>query len=177
MPKSKETLDFKIRNVRIDDVKEVYKLLTANKPYVGLNSRYTYFLLARDFYDTCLVALVGDRIIAFSSGYISPNRPNTFFSWEVVVHKDYRGKGLQKLLLLQQLEMTGAEYLEGTVNPSNEASRKNFLKIAKILSAKYQEKILFSKEDFESDGHEEEILYKIGPIHTFQATNSYISKA
>ena len=68
-----------IRKVRIDDIGEVYKLLTANRPYVGLNSRYTYFLLARDFNGTCLVALDGQRIVAFSSGYVPPTRPDTFF--------------------------------------------------------------------------------------------------
>ena len=38
------TLKFKIRNVTVQDIKEVYKPLVANRPYVGLNSRYTYLL-------------------------------------------------------------------------------------------------------------------------------------
>jgi hypothetical protein len=46
MSESRDSLNFKIRNVNVEDVKEVYKLLVANRPYVGLNSRYTYFLLA-----------------------------------------------------------------------------------------------------------------------------------
>lgn len=69
-----------IRRVRLEDISEVYKLLTANRPYVGLNSRYTYFLLARDFNNTCLVALDSGRVVAFSSGYVPPLRPDTFFS-------------------------------------------------------------------------------------------------
>src|SRR5665648_296936 len=104
MPKAAATIPFTIRNVTIDDMKDVYKLLTANRPYVGLNSRYTYFLLAKDFSDTCVVALDGNHIIAFSSGYIPPKRPDTFFNWETVVHKDYRGNGLQKSLLLHQIK-------------------------------------------------------------------------
>jgi L-2,4-diaminobutyric acid acetyltransferase len=153
-----------IRKVAIQDIAEVYKLLTANRPYVGLNSRYTYFLLARDFSETCIVALDGERIIAFSSGYIPPGRPDTFFSWEVVVDKDYRGNGLQKTLFLNQLTLTNAKYFEGTINPSNAASEKSFLGVARMLNTEATKSILLSEEDFENDGHETEILYRIGPI-------------
>jgi L-2,4-diaminobutyric acid acetyltransferase len=163
MPKYKSG-ELHIRNVKLEDVKEIYKLLAANRPYVGLNSRYTYFLLARDFSDTCVVAEHDGKIIAFSSGYVPPSRPNTFFNWETVVHHDYRGLKLQKLLLLQQIKITKAEYFEGTVNPSNKISQKNFYEIAEVLNAKCEKKVLFTEEDFENDGHEAEVLYRIGPI-------------
>jgi L-2,4-diaminobutyric acid acetyltransferase len=165
MTKTANPPTFTIRNVELSDISEVYKLLVANRPYVGLNSRYTYFLLARDFSGTCHVVLDGDRIIAFSSGYMSPARSDTFFSWEIVVDKDYRGNGLQKTLLLHQLKMTGAKYLEGTTNPSNEASKKSFREIARVLNANHSERILFSEADFEDDGHEAEVLHRIGPIN------------
>jgi L-2,4-diaminobutyric acid acetyltransferase len=100
MQRIRKYLQFRIRNIVLPDIKEVYKLLVANRPYVGLNSRYTYFLLAKDFSDTCVVAEYNDNIVAFSSGYIPPDRPDTFFNWEVVVQKDYRGHGLQKNMLL-----------------------------------------------------------------------------
>ncbi len=160
-----------IRKVAVEDIGEVYKLLTANRPYVGLNSRYTYFLLARDFSETCLVALDGERIIAFSSGYVPPGRPDTFFSWEVVVDKDYRGNGLQKTLLLHQLRLTNAKYFEGTINPSNGASEKSFLEVARVLNTEASKSVLLSEEDFENDGHEAEILYRIGPISLISLKN------
>jgi L-2,4-diaminobutyric acid acetyltransferase len=156
--------DLTIRRVKVSDIGQVYKLLTANRPYVGLNSRYTYFLLARDFSDTCLVALDGDRVVAFSSGYVPPNRPDTFFSWEVVVDEAYRGNGLQKKLLLQQLRMTNAKYLEGTINPSNHVSEMNFLDLARILETSCVRSVLFSEADFGNDGHEAEVLFRVGPI-------------
>jgi L-2,4-diaminobutyric acid acetyltransferase len=124
MLKLKNRLEFKIRNVVLQDIKEVYRLLVANRPYVGLNSRYTYFLLAKDFSETTVVAEKGDKVIGFSSGYVPPERPETFFNWEVVVHKDYRGQGLQKQMLLFQIKITGVAYFEATVNPSNNASKK-----------------------------------------------------
>jgi L-2,4-diaminobutyric acid acetyltransferase len=164
MPQPLDPSALIIRKVAVEDIAEVYKILTANRPYVGLNSRYTYFLLARDFADTCLVALDGERIIAFSSGYVPPNRSDTFFSWEVVVDKDYRGNGLQKTLLLEQLRLTNSKFFEGTINPSNGASEKNFLEIARILNTDVSKSVLFSEADFENDGHEAEHLYRIGPI-------------
>jgi L-2,4-diaminobutyric acid acetyltransferase len=153
-----------IRKVRVEDIPEVYTLLTANRPYVGLNSRYTYFLLARDFSDTCIVALDKNRVIAFSSGYVPPSRPDTFFNWEIVVDEEYRGNGLQKKLLLEQIRITKAKYFEGTVNPSNYVSEKNYLAIAQMLGAECQRVVLFSEEDFDCDGHEAEVLFRIGPI-------------
>ena len=164
MPKRKQDLRFKIRKVTVGDIKQVYPLLVANKPLVGLNSRYTYFLLARDFSDTCLVAENHGKIVAFSSGYVPPKRQETFFNWETVVHPDYRGNGLQKRLLLEQIRMANVPFLEATVNPSNEASKRSFTKLAKMLNTGLVKRLLFSEEDFENDGHEAEVLYRIGPI-------------
>lgn len=172
MPRPLDHSTLAIRKVAIEDIGEVYKLLVANRPYVGLNSRYTYFLLARDFANTCLVALDGERIIAFSSGYVPPTRPDTFFSWEVVVDKDYRGNGLQKTLLFYQLKLTKAKYFEGTINPSNGVSEKNFLEIARLLKTVASKSVLFSEEDFENDGHEAEHLYRIGPISLVSLKNT-----
>jgi len=163
-----QDLKIKIRNLDLKDIKEVYRLLTANRPYVGLNSRYTYFLLAKDFSNTCVVAEYEGKIVGFSSGYISPVRKDTFFSWEAVVHKDYRGNQLQKRMLLQQIWMTGAKYFEGTVNPSNNASKRNFLELARSLQTNCEETLMFSEDDFENDGHEAEILFRVGPISTKQ---------
>ncbi len=67
-------------------------------------------------------------------------------------------------MLLHQIKMAKAKYFEGTVNPSNKISKKNYVQLAKLLNAKMEEKIFLSAEDFENDGHEPEILYRIGPI-------------
>jgi len=168
-------LKFEMRNVTLDDISEVYKLLIANRPYVGLNSRYTYFLLAKDFSETCVVAEHKGKIIAFSSGYISPIKKDTFFSWEVVVHKNYRGNNLQKRMLIWQLRRNGAKYFEGTVNPSNEASKRSFRGLAQMLDTKCEERLLFSEADFEKDGHEAEILCRVGPISPEKLSRNILS--
>ncbi len=172
MLKALGNLKFKIRNVVLDDIKEVYRLLKANRPYVGLNSRYTYFLLAKDFARTCVVGEHMGKIVAFSSGYLSPAKPDTFFSWEAVVHKDYRGNNLQKHMLLWQINVTGATYFEGTVNPTNEASKRTFRGLAEQLRTNCEESLLFSEADFENDGHEAEVLFRVGPISKAMLTKS-----
>ncbi len=164
MLKAASKKQFNLRNLSEKDVPEVYRLLVANRPYVGLNSRYTYFLLAKDFSETCFVAEHENKVVAFSSGYVPPQRKDTFFNWEIVVQKEYRGNGLQKLLLLHQIKMADAKYFEGTINPSNDVSRKNYIQLSELLNAKYEEKIFLTVEDFENDGHETEILFRIGPM-------------
>jgi len=88
-----------------------------------------------------------------------------------VVDEAYRGNGLQRILLLEQLRISNAKYFEGTVNPSNHVSEKNYLSIAKILGAEVTMGVLFSEEDFENDGHEAEVLYRIGPISLVSLRN------
>ncbi len=131
---------------------------------MGLNSRYTYFLLAKDFSETCLVAKKEGKIVAFSSGYVPPKRKDTFFNWEIVVDQKHRGQNLQQALLLQQIKLSGAKFLELTINPSNEACKRNVLDLANMLGASCEESVLFSEEDFGNDGHETEILFRVGPI-------------
>ena len=114
-----------------------------------------------------MVAEENKKIVAFSSGYIPPLRPDTFFSWEVIVAKDYRGNGLQKTMLLNQISQKNVRFLEATVNPSNEVSIKNYREIAQLLNAQCRETLLFAEEDFENDGHEAEVLFRIGSFFPF----------
>jgi L-2,4-diaminobutyric acid acetyltransferase len=158
-------LEVAIRNFAVPDVREVYRLLVANRPYVGLNSQYTYFLLAKDFSDTCLVAEHNGRIVGFSSGYLPPARRDSFFNWEIVVEKKYRGHGLQKTLLLNQLNDKRVKFLEATVNPSNEASKKNYRALAQLLETECLEQMMFEADAFEDGSHEAEVLFRIGPLH------------
>ena len=114
------------------------------------------------------------NVLAFtSSGYIPPSRCDTFFNWEIVVHKGFQGHGLQKRLLLHQIRATNALYFEATVNPSNEVAETNFRELAKLLKTNCETKILFSEEDFENDGHEAEIILRIGPISRTEIMNLF----
>ncbi len=53
-----------------------------------------------------------------------------------------------------------------------------FLDLAQLLETKCEESLLFSEDDFENDGHEPEILYRVGPISQEQlAKNMQLSGA
>ena len=67
-------------------------------------------------------------------------------------------------MLIWQLIITRAKYFEGSVNSSNEASKRSFRGLAQLLETKCEEQLLFSEDDFENDGHETEILCRVGPI-------------
>jgi L-2,4-diaminobutyric acid acetyltransferase len=67
-------------------------------------------------------------------------------------------------MLLHQIKFSKVEYFEGTVNPSNTISERNFCELAELLNTKCEKRTLFNEEDFENDGHEAEVLYRIGPI-------------
>lgn len=67
-------------------------------------------------------------------------------------------------MLLEQIRLTNVKYLEATVNPSNEACKKNIRKLAESLNTKCEETLLFDEKDFENDGHEAEVLYRVGPL-------------
>lgn len=67
-------------------------------------------------------------------------------------------------MLLHQIQITSAKFLELTINPSNDVCRKNIIDLARMLHTTYKESILFSEQDFGNDGHEPEVLFRVGPM-------------
>lgn len=78
-----------------------------------------------------------------------------------------RGRGLAKSMLRELLRRDAlgeCRYLETTVSPSNEPSRRLFYGLARELEAPIAESVLFSECDFGGEAHEQETLIRIGPI-------------
>jgi L-2,4-diaminobutyric acid acetyltransferase len=159
-------------NYRQPDIKDgpaIYRLVRACPP-LDLNSAYCYLLLATHFADTCVIAedTATGKIAGFVSAYFRPDTPRTLFVWQIAVHPDYRGQGIARGLTTALVEAayrqtTPPEYLELSVNPSNQASRGLFTRLAEKLGATLTESVLFS-EELLGGGHEEEILLRIGPL-------------
>jgi L-2,4-diaminobutyric acid acetyltransferase len=148
------------------DAAQVHKLVSVCKP-LDLNSTYAYLLLCHHFSDTCVVARAGKDIVGFISGYSLPAGPGTFFVWQVAVHPETRGArlGVQMLQHLLQRESTAAvSFMETTVSPSNEASRRMFQRFADSAGAPINEQMLFDRSAFGEEEHEAEVLLKIGPF-------------
>jgi L-2,4-diaminobutyric acid acetyltransferase len=68
--------------------------------------------------------------------------------------------------LLARDEASSTRYLETTVSPSNTASRRMFQRFADLIDAPVNEQMLFDRDAFGNEDHEEEVLLKIGPFET-----------
>jgi L-2,4-diaminobutyric acid acetyltransferase len=131
------------------------------------NSCYAYLLLCHHFHDTCVVAEGREGLLGFLSAYLPPGRPDTVFCWQVAVHPDARGRkwGLEMLReLLRRPGLARVAYLEATVGPSNLASAGLFRALARSLEAPCEESVLFDRNLFGRDAHEDERLFRIGPL-------------
>lgn len=151
----------------VNDADEVYRLIKVCKP-LDLNSRYTYLLLCDHFRDTCVIAHVKDRILAVVLGYIHPRKPNTLFVWQIAVDPNERKRRIALSMLQQLLNrdyLSTISYIEATAVPSNEASAVLFRSFGNRLEAPLKECVYFHADLFGEDNHEEEVLFRIGPIH------------
>jgi len=87
--------------------------------------------------------------------------------WQVAVAPQMQGQGLGARMLdhLRQrcFARSRLRWLETTISPGNDPSRKLFTAFARRHGADCTAATLFSAGDFGESGHEEECLYKIGP--------------
>lgn len=146
--------------------KVVHDLIQANPP-LDVNSTYAYYLLCRHFAETCAVAELDGRVLGFLSAYLPPETPDRLFVWQVVVDPGLRGHGMAGRLLetvLARPVCAGVRYIETTVSPSNRPSRRVFEHFAERRDAGWHEEVFLAAEDFGPEGHEEEILFRIGPL-------------
>ena len=132
------------------------------------NSFYCYFVLSNFFSSTCAVAEVQNRIIGFVTGFIEPERPDTYFVWQVRVVKSARQKGIGSSLIKFIIgKHEGIRYVEATISPSNAASQHLFFSIAKYYGVEVVEDDNFlpsSSFPIEAGVHEQENLFRVGPI-------------
>jgi L-2,4-diaminobutyric acid acetyltransferase len=156
------------RHPNTSDGPAIYRLIK-DCPPLDLNSPYCYLLLADHFRHTCVVAedTESGRIVGFVSAYLRPDAPDTLFTWQIAVHADCRSHGVARGLLEKLLravyQQRPPRFLELSVNPSNQTSRKLFTRLAERLGAPLRESVLFG-EDLLGSGHEAEILLRIGPL-------------
>lgn len=150
----------------VRDGAAIHRLVEACKP-LDLNSSYAYLLLCEHFADTCVRAERDGRTVGFISAYRPPQRAGLIFVWQVAVAEEMRGQGLAHAMLRELLArpaLHDCRYLETTVSPSNEPSRRLFLALARELGAAVTERVLFAEMDFGGEAHESEVLIRIGPF-------------
>lgn len=158
------------RTPNIGDGVAIQQLIAACPP-LDQNSTYVYLLLCSHFSQSCIVVQHQDRIVGFISAYIHPQKPNTLFVWQVAVHESMRGHGLAQRMLDQLLlrpHLTPViRYVETTVDPANEASRRVFTYLAQRHQTAIKEVPFFEAKHFVEP--QVEPLLCIGPLHKTKA--------
>ncbi len=155
-----------IRLMQKQDGAALHGLIAACPP-LDLNSRYAYLLLCHHHAHTSVVAEIEGVLVGAVTAYIPPTQPDTLFVWQVAVAAASRGQRLGKRLLeylLQETRTQQLRWIETTISPDNAASHNLFTSFALQHNAGCSITTLFTAEDFGESGHEEERLYKIGPM-------------
>lgn len=159
---------FKLDTPRVEDGAAIWRIARDSK-VLDLNSSYSYLLWCRDFAATSVVARDAEgEPAAFITGYIRPARPETLVVWQVAVDDAHRGRGLAAALLDglvgRVAQEQGITRLETTITPDNAASNRLFTSFAERHLAPVTREVLFDAGLFPDEGHEPEVLYRIGPF-------------
>jgi L-2,4-diaminobutyric acid acetyltransferase len=149
-----------IRRPTVTDGASMWRL-AKDSGSLDLNSSYAYLLLADHFAATCRIAVAGDDVVGFVSGYRLPDRPDRYFLWQVAVDPAARGQRLAGRLIDAVVDgLDGVTSLATTVTPDNLASRAVFRRWAAQRGATLEEVDGFAADHF-PDGHEAEPLLVI----------------
>lgn len=148
-----------------DDGTGVWDLVRATG-VLDVNSAYAYVLICDHHRSTSVVATRGDEVVGFVTGWRIPERPDTWFVWQVGVAAAGRGQGLAGRMLdhvLARPEHADVRWLETTVDPGNTASRALFAGFARRRDAEVAITDGYPPSLFpEAHAHEE--LLRIGPL-------------
>ncbi|HEX6239230.1 MAG TPA: diaminobutyrate acetyltransferase [Acidimicrobiales bacterium] len=153
---------------------------------LDLNSPYAYVLWGDRFSASSIVAVAdagfagagtegsgrdaGAGIVGFVAGFHPPDDPATIFVWQIGVAAPARGSGIGGRMLDELVSRTGARWLEATVTPSNGASAALFRSVGTRHDTSVEEELVYPADLF-PDGHEPEVLFRIGPLdHDLSAT-------
>lgn len=155
-----------IRPPRVTDGPKIMTMVRESA-VLDVNSDYAYLLMCTHFSMTSAFAQDGDENVGFVIAYLPPDQPEILFVWQICIRSGYRGLGLGHLLiesLLHRPGCRGVRFVEATVNPSNLASQRLFQSLAKKYSTECQTSKFFPKDLFGSGNHEEELLFRVGPL-------------
>lgn len=150
----------------VEDGAAMWELV--NHSTLDQNSAYKYIMMCEYFAETCVVAKENEKLVGFVTAFIPPERPDAVFVWQVGVDSSQRGKGIaSKLLneLIQREACKDVRFVEATVTPSNKASEALFRKLAREYDTACEVNEFFTQDLFPNDSHEEELNFRVGPIH------------
>lgn len=160
--------NYRFRNPKSNDAGHLFRAISA----VGTleqNTLYAYGLITTHFYQTSIIAETNPSkdISGFVIGYIPPSQPDQIFVWQIGVLPNHRGKHLGSKLLEKLIELPSCKsvsFITATVASSNQPSDALFRSFSKKKSAPLSIEDFFQTETFLPEHHEEERLYRIGPL-------------
>lgn len=153
-----------------EDGVAVHRLIERCPP-LDPNSLYCNLLQATHFAETSVLVESDGDVEAFLSAYIKPGEPEVLFVWQIAVAEKWRGHGLAQSMLktlLQRPKLRAIQFLETSITPSNQASAKLFRRFAAEQQAALTTSVLFSKAAHFAGTHEDEVLFRIGPLGSDQ---------
>lgn len=164
-PPNRETIKIRRSRLEYGDGGAMWRL-ARESGVLEENAEYTYHMFSHFFGETSTVADLDGKAVGFVAGFRPPYREDSLFVWQIAVAEEARGRGLAAAMLhgLIQRLSPRIHYLEATVTPDNEASMRTFRKIARDLDTSVTEEVLFPGNRFHGPSHEDEVLFRIGPI-------------
>ncbi|UVS79488.1 diaminobutyrate acetyltransferase [Actinokineospora sp. UTMC 2448] len=154
-----------IRKPSVDDAEAMWDIVRRTDS-LDTNSRYHYLLLCHDFSDTSVVACDHGELIGFITGYRRPDSQADLFAWQTAVDPAVNAPGLATLMLttlVDRMVPLGVRHLETTISPHNRAVRMMLRRFAAERDVEIETSVLFDEDAF-PDGHDAEILYRVGPL-------------
>lgn len=129
------------------------------------NSPYAYVMWGEYHAEASVVAVDDDgELVGFVVGFIVPAAPETVFVWQIATSAAHRGAGIGARMLDALVARTGAETVEATVTPGNDASAALFRGLGSRHGRRVEETPLFAEDLFPGD-HEAEVRFRI-PVGT-----------
>ncbi|WP_329122056.1 diaminobutyrate acetyltransferase [Streptomyces sp. NBC_01353] len=171
MTAAQAAMTLTLESPRVEDGAAMWRI-ARDSEVLDLNSPYSYLLWCRDFAATSLVARAADgEPVAFVTGYLRPDRPDTLVVWQIAVDAEHRGRGLAGVLLDALTSRVAPTAVETTVTPDNTASGRLFTAFAVRHGLPLEREVLFDGALFpatsDGAGHLPEVLHRIGPFpHT-----------
>jgi L-2,4-diaminobutyric acid acetyltransferase len=140
--------------------------LVRETPKLDDNSEYIYALWCAYFARNSAVAVNGDEVLAFVTGFRSPASPEVYFLWQTAAKSRHGIPNLGVDLIQYAAEReiaTGARIVEASVDAKNKPMTILMKTLCKRLGGDLETEVLFDSETLSANGsqHHEETLYRI----------------
>lgn len=151
-----------IRHPKIEDAQQIFDLVSRTDG-LDTNSVYYYFLMCRDFSDTCAVAELHGRVVGVLLAFRRPVDPSCLFSWQCCIDGNVMVSNLAFKMfrwLIDDLVPCGLMSVEMSIDRNNRGIRLLVLRLARWYDSEVAEEVLFSSSEL-GGGHYNEWLQRI----------------